>query len=174
MRFHLEDTLSSLNRTPATLDAMLRGLPREWQMADEGPGSWSPLVVMGHLIHGEETDWVPRARTILKHGEAMPFKPFDRNAQFQRFQGWSMGDLLDRFAKDRAENVALVKGWNLSITQLNLTGTHPDFGQVSLRQLLATWAVHDMSHIAQISRVLAKGYAQEIGPWKAYLSVLRR
>jgi hypothetical protein len=132
------------------------------------------LDVVGHLINGEETDWVPRARIILEQGEAQPFEPFDRFAQFGRFAGWSLEQLLDRFAELRQANLDVVRGWRLTEAQLALKGRHPELGPVTLRELLATWAVHDLNHLAQISRVLAKRYTDEVGPWRAYLSVLNR
>ena len=173
-RFDLSETLGILERTPAVLDALLRGAGAAWLGADEGPDTWSALDVLGHLVHGEETDWVPRARLILDHGDARPFEPFDRFAQFERFAGWSLGDLLARFSELRERNLATVRSWRLDEAQLGLPGLHPDFGPVTLRQLLATWAVHDLTHLAQISRVMAKHYAEEVGPWRAYLGILNR
>ena len=128
--------------------------------------------MVGHLIHGEETDWVPRARLILEHGEERPFEPFDRFAQLTRFAGWSLDPLLDRFAELRQANLTIVSGWQLTDAQLALPGRHPELGSVTLRQLLATWAVHDLNHIAQIARVMARRYTQEVGVWRTYLSIL--
>jgi len=128
---------------------------------------------VGHLIHGEETDWVPRARIILEHGEGRPFEPFDRFAQLGRFAGESLDPLLDRFAELRRANVEVVRSWRLTEAQLALPGRHPELGSVSLQQLLATWAVHDLNHIAQIARVLAKRYTEEVGAWRTYLSILK-
>ena len=155
------------------LDALLRGTDASWHTADEGPGTWSAYDIVGHLIHGEETDWIPRARLILKQGDAVPFEPFDREAQFKRFRTQQLGDLLDQFAQRRRENVATVRAWDLRDEQLALPGLLPDLGPVTLQQLLATWTVHDLAHLAQIARVVSKGYADEVGPWRAYLSVLR-
>lgn len=174
MSFDLPETLDVLGRTPAVLDALLRGTSASWHNVNEGPGTWSAFDVVGHLIHGEETDWVPRARIILEHGEDRPFEPFDRFAQFTRFAGWSLDHLLDRFAELRRENLEIVNGWRLTEAQLELPGRHPELGPVHLRQLLATWAVHDLNHIAQISRVMAKRYTQEVGVWREYLSILNR
>jgi len=129
---------------------------------------------VGHLIHGEETDWIPRARIILTQGQSQPFEPFDRFAQGRRFAGWSLERLLDRFAGLRAEGLATLRGWRLTREQLALRGQHPELGQVTLSQLLASWVVHDLGHIAQISRVMAKQYTVAVGPWKAYLPVLTR
>ncbi len=173
-RFDLSETLGVLERTPAVLDALLRGAGPAWLGADEGPDTWNAHDVVGHLVHGEETDWVPRARLILEHGDSRPFEPFDRFAQFERFAGWALGDLLDRFAELRRQNLAAVRSWRLTEAQLDLPGHHPDFGPVTLRQLLATWAVHDLTHLTQLSRVLAKHYTEEVGPWRAYLGVLNR
>jgi uncharacterized damage-inducible protein DinB len=174
MSFSLPDTLDLLERTPAVLGTLLRDTSAAWHTHNEGAGTWSAFDVVGHLIHGEETDWVPRARILLEHGPDRPFEPFDRFAQFDRFAGWSLDRLLDRFAELRQANLDTVKSWNLTETQLALPGRHPELGAVTLRQLLATWAVHDLNHIAQIARVLGKRYTDEAGPWRAYLSILNR
>src|SRR5215210_6486008 len=172
--FDLPETLDILGRTPAVVDTLLRGTSASWHGIDEGPDTWSAFDVVGHLIHGEETDWVPRARIILEHGEGRPFEPFDRFAQFGRFAGGSLDPLLDRFAELRQANLGIVRNWRLTETQLALPGRHPELGPVNLRQLLATWAVHDLNHIAQIARVMAKRYTQEVGAWRPYLSILNR
>lgn len=174
MNFDLPQTLDILERTPVVVDTLLRGTSDAWHAINEGDGTWSAYDVVGHLVHGEETDWVARARIILEHGEGRPFEPFDRFAQFSRFAGWSLDQLLDRFAELRQANLETVRGWRLTEAQLALPGRHPEFGPVSLRQLLATWAVHDLTHIAQITRVMAKRYTDEVGPWRAYLSILNR
>lgn len=174
LSFDLSETLDLLARTPTVLDTFLRGTSAAWHASSDGPGTWSAFDVVGHLIHGEETDWVPRARIILEHGEDRPFEPFDRFAQLSRFEGWSLEDLLGRFTELRRANLETVRSWNLTEAQLALPGRHPELGGVILRQLLATWAVHDLNHIAQISRVMAKVYTGEVGPWRAYLSVLNR
>ena len=174
MSFDLRETLDILERTPAVVSALLRGTSAAWHDVNEGPDTWSAYNVVGHLIHGEETDWVPRARIILDHGEDRPFEPFDRFAQFDRFAGWSLDRLLDRFAELRQTNLDAVSNWRLTEAQLALPGRHPELGAVTLRELLATWAVHDLNHIAQISRVMAKRYAQEVGVWREYLSILNR
>lgn len=173
MQFSLPESLEFLARTPSVVDSLLRDTPSSWHSANEGADSWSPIDVIGHLVHGEETDWVPRARIILEHGEARPFEPYDRLAQFSRFSGWPLARLLDRFGELRRANVSTVRAWELTSAQLELAGRHPEFGAVSLRQLLATWVVHDLTHLAQISRVLARQLDHEVGPWKAYLSILR-
>ncbi len=174
MEFDLNEGMAVLSRTPTTLRALLAGLPSPWTSGNEGPDTWSPQDVVGHLIHGEETDWIHRARIILTRGESTPFEPFDRFAQARRFAGWSLERLLDRFAEARVEGVATLGDWHLTPEQLTLCGRHPDLGQVTLAQLLASWVVHDLGHVAQISRVMAKQYAAAVGPWKAYLPVLTR
>jgi hypothetical protein len=172
MSFDLPETLDILGRTPTVVGALLRGTSASWHGINEGPGTWSAFDVVGHLIHGEETDWVPRARIILEHGDARPFEPFDRFAQFTRFAGWTLDQLLDRFAELRQDNLEIVRSWGLTEAQLALPGRHPELGPVDLRQLLATWAVHDLNHIAQIVRAMAKRYTQEVGVWREYLSIL--
>jgi len=172
--FNLPESLDILSRTPAVLDRLLRGTSESWHSLNEGPDTWSAFDVVGHLIHGEETDWVPRARIILEHGEGRPFEPFDRFAQFGRFAGWSLEQRLERFTELRRANLEVVNEWQLTEEQLALPGRHPELGAVNLRQLLATWAVHDLNHIAQIARVMAKRYTAEVGVWRAYLAVLNR
>ncbi|MFP3939596.1 MAG: DinB family protein [Thermoanaerobaculia bacterium] len=174
MTSQLEESFEVLERMPAALDALLRGTTPSWHRGDEGPETWSAFEVVGHLVHGEETDWVPRARIILKHGEERPFEPFDRFAQLTRFRDWALGDLLDRFAELRRENVRTVRGWELTDEQLALWGRHPALGQVTLAQLLSTWAVHDLNHVVQIARVMARQHADRVGPWREFLSVLQR
>jgi hypothetical protein len=174
LRFDLPETLDLLERTPTVVGTLLRGTSSSWHAVNEGPGTWSAFDVVGHLIHGEETDWVPRARIILEYGEDRPFEPFDRFAQLNRFAGWSLEQLLDRFAELRQANLEIVRSWHLTDAQLELPGRHPELGPVNLRQLLATWAVHDLNHIAQIARVMAKRYTEEVGVWRNYLSILNR
>ena len=169
----LEECFAVLARTPATLDAMLRDLPEQWTAATEGPGTWSPYVVIGHLIHGEKTDWVPRVMIILEHGPDRPFEPFDREAQFRDSQGKPLSGLLDEFSERRRDNLARLLTLDLQPAQLELVGTHPGLGRVTMRQLVATWTAHDLAHILQVSRVMAKRYKQEVGPWAEYLSVMR-
>ena len=170
--FNLIETLEQLGRTPAAVDALLRGTSASWHTVNEGGETWSAFDVVGHLIFGEETDWVPRARIILEHGEGTTFDPFDRFAQFTRFRSWTLDALLDRFAELRASNLAEVSAWSLTEAQLDLRGRHPELGSVNLRQLLATWVVHDLNHLAQISRVMARRYTDEVGVWREYLSIL--
>ena len=175
MEFELEQAKDILRRTPATLEALLRGLPAEWLGSNEGPDTWSPLDVLGHLIHGDEEDWIPRARIILQHGEASIFEPFDRFAYLEResTKGKGLAALLATFETLRAKNLAALDEMDLdNDDRLALLGTHPEFGRVTLGQLIATWATHDLAHIVQIARVLARQYDAAVGPWKEYLSVL--
>jgi hypothetical protein len=168
----LEECLSMLTRTPATLDTLLRELPEELTAATEGPGTWSPLIVIGHLIHAERADWMPRLAIILEHGPSRPFDPFDREAQFRDNNSKSLSSLLDEFSRLRRDNLARLRTLNLQPEQLELKGTHPSLGPVTIRQLIATWTAHDLAHILQMSRVMAKRYKQEVGPWAEYLSVM--
>jgi hypothetical protein len=172
--FTLADGVPILERTPKVLRAMLAGLPDAWINANEGPDTWSPYVVVGHLIHGERTDWIPRARIILAQGPDRRFTPYDRYAQFHESEGKALTTLLDEFESLRAQNVGTLTGWRLTDAQLALTGEHPEFGSVTLRQLLATWVAHDLGHIVQIARTMARQYRDAIGPWTAYLSVMTR
>lgn len=174
MSFDLSETLDILRRTPAVLDSLLRGTGASWHAQNEGPDTWSAFDVVGHLIHAEETDWIPRARFILEHGESRPFEPFDRFAMLNRFGDWSLDRLLDRFAEARQGSLQTVEGWNLTEAHLERVGRHPELGAVTLRQLLATWTVHDLGHMAQITRVMAKSYSEHVGVWRAYLSILHR
>lgn len=174
MDFDLTTGIAVLERTPSTLRAMLAGLPPAWAEATEGPETWSPYVIVGHLIHGERTDWIPRARIILAQGAERRFTPYDRFAQLRESQGKSLADLLDEFARLRAENLATLAGWRLTDAELALEGEHPELGPVTLRQLLATWVAHDLGHVAQTARVMAKQYCDAVGPWRAYLPILDR
>jgi hypothetical protein len=174
MDFDLDTGVAVLERTPNTLRAMLSGLPHVWIDATEGPETWSPYVVIGHLNHGERADWLPRAQIILTQGANRRFEPFDRMAQFHESKGKSLPQLLDEFEKLRAHSLSTLKGWHLTDAQLALEGEHPAFGPVTLRQLLATWVAHDLGHIAQIARVMAKQYRDAVGPWRQYLSVMDR
>jgi hypothetical protein len=170
--FVMEEAAAILARTPATLDTLLRGLPDGWIAAHEGGETWSPFDVMGHLIHGERTDWVPRAKMILEHGEGRAFDRFDRFAQFAASEGRTLASLLDEFATLRQEGLREVAAMNLTEADLDRRGRHPALGVVSLRQLLATWVAHDLDHVVQISRVLARQYSDEVGPWRAYLRII--
>lgn len=170
--FELDQGIAVLRRTPAVLRAWLVGLPQEWTHVNEGPDSWSPYDIVGHLIHGEKADWVPRAKHILSGNADTPFVPFDRFAQLQESQGKTLEELLDTFEELRAESLATLQGMELDEARLDLTGTHPAFGAVTLRQLLATWVLHDLSHLAQVARVMAFQWKSEVGPWKQYLRIL--
>ena len=170
--FALDEAAAILSRTPATLDALLRGLPEGWTTANEGGSTWSPYDVIGHLVHGEQTDWVPRARIIVEQGEARPFDKFDRFAQFAASEGRTLASLLDEFAARRAESLRELAALRLTDADLDRRGRHPELGAVTLRQLLATWVAHDLDHVVQISRVLARQYADEVGPWRAYLRII--
>lgn len=174
MRFNLSDGVAVLERTPRVLRDLLDGLPEGWVSATEGPDTWSPFDVVGHLIHGERTDWIPRARIILAQGAERRFTPYDRFAQFRESKGKTSGMLLEELASLRAENLATLRSWKLTDAQLALTGEHPALGTVTLRQLLATWVAHDLGHIAQVARVMAKQYREAVGPWREYLPVLDR
>lgn len=163
-----------LARTPAVLRSWFLDLPDAWTRANEGPDTWSAYDIVGHLNHGERTDWIPRARIILAQGAERTFEPFDRFAQERESAGKSLAQLLDEFAQSRAANLATIAGWRLSNEQLKLEGVHPDFGAVTLEQLLATWVAHDLNHIAQAARVMAHQYRDAVGPWRAYLGVIRQ
>ena len=171
--FVMEEGVAILSRTPATLDALLRGLPDGWIAAHEGGETWSPFDVIGHLIHAERTNWIPRARVILEYGETRPFDPFDRVAQFAASNGRTLPSLLDEFATVRNESLGALAALRLTDADFDRRGRHPDFGVVTLRQLLATWVAHDLDHVMQISRVLARQYSDEVGPWRAYLRIIR-
>jgi hypothetical protein len=171
--FSLAEAVAVLTRTPATLDALLRGLPNTWVHCNEGKDTWSALDIVGHLICGERTDWMPRVRIILVNGEARPFDPFDRFAQSRGSQDKSLGQLLDEFARLRSENLASLQALGLQPEDLTRRGRHPALGVVTLSQLLATWAVHDLTHVHQLSRVMAHRYGEAVGPWSAYLGVLK-
>jgi hypothetical protein len=174
LTFQLSDGIAVLERTPATFRALLAGLPERWIAGNEGPDTFSPFDNVGHLIHGERTDWIPRARIILAQGDSRRFEPYDRFAQVRESQGKSLGQLLDEFAQLRAENLVTLRGWRLSDRELALEGEHPALGTVTLRQLLATWVAHDLGHVGQTARVMAKQYREAVGPWRAYLPVLDR
>ena len=169
----LKESVAVLSRTPGVLDALLRDLPEAWTTATEGPDTWSPYDVIGHLIHGEKADWMERLVTILEHGPAKPFAPFDREAQFREGEKPSLGALLDEFKELRVANLARLGALQLTEAHLEMQGTHPAFGLVTARQLLATWTAHDLAHLLQISRVMAKRYKSEVGPWAQYLSVMK-
>ncbi|HEX6123999.1 MAG TPA: DinB family protein [Pyrinomonadaceae bacterium] len=179
MKFDILHSIEVLESTPATLRSLLGALSEEWTIdRSRNVGSeiqdqqWQPFDVVGHLIHGEETDWVPRARIILEQGENRTFVPFDRFAQFERWRGRSLAELLDEFERLRAVNIETVRSWDLTDDQLDLEGVHPALGEVTLRQLLATWVVHDLNHIRQIVTAMSRRYKNEVGAWREYLSIL--
>lgn len=174
MTFDLDDGIALLERTPATFRALLSGLSEAWITADEGPETFSPFDNLGHLIHGERTDWIPRARLILAQGANRTFEPYDRFAQARESAGKSVATLLDEFAVLRGENIATLRSWNLTERALSLEGLHPSLGPVTLRQLIATWVAHDLGHVAQTARVMAKRHREAVGPWRAYLPILDR
>jgi hypothetical protein len=171
-KFNLTEAIALLTRTPATLDALLRGMPDIWTHSNEGKDTWSAFDIVGHLVAGERTDWMPRLRIILENGETRPFNPFDRFAQSRESQGKSLEQLLDEFARLRNESLTTLQALNLQPQDFNRRGRHPALGTVTLSQLLATWAVHDLTHLHQLSRVMAYQYREAVGPWSAYLGVL--
>lgn len=173
LTFVQQDAAAILGRTPAALDAQLRGLPEDWTNANEGENTWSPFDVVAHLIHGDRTNWLPRARMILEHGETRPFDDFQRFAHFELSKGRTLGSLLDEFAEVRTQSLGILASLEVTETDLDRRGGHPALGVVTLRQLLATWVVHDLDHVMQISRVLARQYSDEVGPWRAYLRIIR-
>lgn len=167
----LADVIVLLERTPGVLNALLRGLPAQWAEVREGAGTFSPFDVVGHLVHGERTDWIPRALIIREHGDAMPFDPYDRFAQAREAEQ-TLDGRLDEFALLRAANLATLRGWSLTPADLGLRGRHPELGTVTLGQLMTTWAAHDLTHLHQLSRVLAHPLRTDVGPWQRYLGVL--
>ncbi|HEV2383127.1 MAG TPA: DinB family protein [Terriglobia bacterium] len=173
MGHNLEQTVSLLARTPAALDALLRDLPETLTLRNEGENTWSPFEVVGHLIHAERADWIPRARMILQFGETRAFEPFDRWGLVREIQGKSLGQLLDEFARVRSENLIALRAMNLRPEDADHRGRHPALGVVTLSQLLATWAAHDLTHLHQISRAIAHQYREAVGPWSTYLGVLQ-
>jgi hypothetical protein len=172
MDFDLEEAIPVLERTPSVISELLTDLPERWTRVDEGPDTWSPREVLAHLINGERTDWIPRARIILKQEKYRRFDPFDRF--FDLNTPRPLPQLLSEFETLRAQNVATLRGWNLTEKDLELTGEHPELGEVTMRQLLATWVVHDLSHIAQIARTMTRAYTAAVGPWTAYFRVLQK
>jgi hypothetical protein len=173
MEHDLELTIALIARTPAALNALLRDLPEPWTHANEGEQTWSAYDVVGHLIHGEKTDWIPRAQRILQHGETRPFDKFDRTAQERESKGRPLAQLLDEFAALRAENIQRLRGMKLKPEDFERRGMHPALGTVTLGQLIAGWPVHDLTHLHQLSRILAHQYREAIGPWTAYMGVMR-
>ena len=173
MSFDLARSIEVLTATPNVVRSLLGDLSPEWTEGATETESWSAFDVVGHLIHGEETDWIPRARIVLEQGENRTFVPFDRFAQFENSKGKSLEQLLDTFAELRRRNLETLRGWNLTDQQLDLEGIHPELGRVTLRELLATWVVHDLNHIRQIVTAMAGQYSDDVGVWKEYLSILK-
>ena len=173
MEFSLTDTIALLSRTPAALNALLRDLPESWTFRNEGENTWTPFDIVGHLIHAERTDWVQRVRTILQFGETQAFAPFDRSGHAREIRGKSLAQLLEEFARVRAENLDKLRALNLKPEDLKRRGKHPSLGPVTMANLLATWATHDLTHLHQISRTMAYQYREAVGPWSKYLGVLQ-
>lgn len=171
MKFNIEESLQVLEKTPSVLESLLTGLSNDWLFSNEGKETWSPFDVVGHLIHGEKTDWIPRLKKIL-FDKNKNFIPFDRFAQFENSKGKTLHELLSEFKSLRIENLEYLRSLSLSEADFDKEGIHPEFGAVTARQLLATWVTHDLGHIAQISRVMAKQYKNEVGPWTQYISIL--
>lgn len=173
MKFQIEQAVEILARTPETVRSLLEGLSDEWTASAGNIDDWSPFDIVGHYIHAEDTDWIPRAEIILRQNAGETFEPFDRFAQFELSKGKTLSELLETFARKRRENLATLASWKLTEEQLQLESNHPELGVVTLEQLLSTWVVHDLTHIRQIATVLAKKYADNVGVWKAYLSILK-
>jgi hypothetical protein len=174
MRFSLEEATPILRSTPGVLRRWLTDLPEPWITGNEGPDTWSPFDILGHLIHGERTDWIPRIELILQHGESRAFTPFDRFAQFRDSRGKSLAELLHTFAELRESNVERLVSLRLTSKDLDQRGRHPELGQVTLGQLIATWVVHDLNHLGQVARVMSRQYRSNVGPWIEYLPILTR
>lgn len=174
MNFQLDSAKEVLQRTPATLNALLSQLPEEWVLANEGPDTWTPFDIIGHLIHAEETDWLPRLKVLLHDGATGIFEPFDRFAMFEKSQGQTFNDLLRAFEQRRAVSLKELDALDLTPDLYERQALHPELGKVTLAQLLSTWVVHDLGHIAQIVRVMAKHYQDDVGAWRNYLSILNR
>ena len=174
MNFSLDDAIPVLRTTPRVLRAWLGELSDPWTRSNEGPDTWSPFDIVGHLIHGERTDWIPRIELLLEHGENRAFTPFDRFAQFRESRGKSLPELLGTFAELRESNVERLVSLRLTAKDLERRGRHPELGQVTLGQLISTWVVHDLNHIGQIARVMSWQYRGDVGPWVEYLPILTR
>jgi len=174
MELDLTTATQALERTPEALRALLAGLSPAWTDATEGPETWSPRMVVAHLIHAERDNWIPRARVILEHGASRPFPPFDQSAPLEELAGAPLAALLDELVRLRAESLATLASWGLGDADLARTGDHPQFGAVTLRQLLATWTAHDLAHLGQVSRVMAKQYRDAVGPWRVFLPIMDR
>lgn len=174
MDYQYAHAVAILRRTPVTLTALLRGLPEAWTTSTEGPDTWSAHDIVGHLLNGEETDWIERTRILLEHGEKRPFDSVNRTAMFEKYTGFSLDQLLAAFEQAREKNLATLSELQITPEKLTLTGTHPALGTVTLSQLLATWVVHDLNHIGQVVEVLSRQYDEAVGPWRVYLNILTR
>lgn len=174
MTFDVNKAIEILERTPSTLSSLLHGISNEWLRNNEGGQSWSPYEIVEHLIHGEKTDWIPRAKVILSDATDKTFTPFDRFVQLNDDQEKSIEELLGEFKELRIENIKILRSFPINSSTLQQKGIHPELGEANLKQLLSTWVVHDLGHIAQISRVMAKQYKNEVGPWRAYLGILKK
>lgn len=173
MQYNLNEAVTILSRTPEVLNSLLKNLPEDWVKNNEGADTWSPYDVVGHMVHGERKDWTERMNIILSDAEDKTFQPFDRFAQLTESKGKSMEILLEDFAILRARNLLLLQEANITDADLDKKGIHPALGEVTLRQLLSTWVVHDLNHTAQITRVMAKQYKENVGPWQEYLRILK-
>jgi hypothetical protein len=174
MKFELDQAIALLERTPSVLKSLMSGLSEDWTHQNEGPGTWSPFDVLGHLVHGERTDWIPRVFIIMNDSDNKTFTPFDRYAQFEESRGKTLDDLLTEFGTLRKQNIEQLRGFGLLDSDFKRKGIHPELGEVTLAQVIATWVTHDLGHLAQISRVMAKQYKNEVGPWTAYISILSK
>jgi hypothetical protein len=172
MEFRFEEALPVLRRTPGALRSLLLDLPAAWTRATEGPGTWSPFDVVGHLIHGERTDWVPRLEHMLRHGDATPFPAFEREAMFAASEDRSLRELIETFERLRAESLDRLAALGLTDADLARPGRHPEFGVVTMGQHLAAWVAHDLGHVGQVVRVMARQYSEAVGAWRAYLKIL--
>lgn len=173
MKFQVEQAVEILSNTPLVLNSLLGNLSNDWTESEANKENWSPFDVVGHYIHAEETDWIPRAEVILSRDVNLTFEPFDRFAQFEKSKGKTLDELLETFRELRKRNIELLQSWNLTDEKLNLKAMHPELGEVTLEQLLSTWVVHDLTHIRQIVTVMAKKYTENVGVWKEYLSILK-
>jgi len=173
MKFQIEKAIEILSQTPVTVKSLLGNLSDDWTINASDSENWSPFDIVGHLIHGEKTDWIPRAEIILAQGEILTFEPFDRFAQFEKSKSKTLSELIETFAVSRTENLVILHEMNLTEEKLKLKGIHPELGEVTLEQLLATWTVHDLNHIKQLATALARKYAENVGVWKQYLSILQ-
>jgi uncharacterized damage-inducible protein DinB len=172
MSFSMDNAIPVLRATPVTLQAWLADLPEIWTRTNEGAGTWSPFDIVGHLIHGERTDWIPRLELVLTYGNSRAFTPFDRFAQFRDSQGKTLAELLDTFTELRQANLSRLTSFGLEPVDFDRPALHPELGPVTLGQLLATWVVHDLNHLAQIARVMSHQYREAVGPWVEYLPIL--